>query len=350
LGEKASNIKDLQQNGITNSDSATALVKQTRAANTLQESFAENGEAVAAPAAGADAARAARGALASVRSAETFDESLGRVAGIIGCAPENIPWGPLEKRVGSLCVSLARRYRPATVAVTLAMVRSVYKRMWLQGALSRDRYERLLEAAKAPRGSRLLAGRALELEELAALQKWAAELPGARGALLRALFALLLGAGLRAEEAAGAPVDAWQDDHVRVVGKGNKERTVPVGDGEAAAMSAWLATRKELRPRTPWLFIRLNPGGRLVSSEERINEQWIGRACDEAARGAGLKHFRPHDLRRTFATQLLDAGVDLVTVQRLMGHEDPKTTAQYDRRQANADATARRRVTLWGTP
>jgi site-specific recombinase XerD len=351
LGEKLNNINELH---ATPTSTAIELVEHDPSSAALERSkasFAPVGETLATPAAGADAVREARGALASPRSQQTFDESLGRVAKIIGCAPGSIPWGPLEKRVGSLCVSLSRRYRPATVAVTLSMVRAVYEKLWLQGAISQDRYARFLKAAKAPRGSRLLAGRALELGELTALQTWTAGLPGARGALFRGLFAALLGAGLRAEEAAGAPVDAWQDDHVRIVGKGNKERTVPVGEGETAAVGAWLEARRALKPRVPWLFVRINviEGVQVAPHDvERLNEQWIARACAEAARGTGLKHFTPHDLRRTFATQLLDAGVDLVTVQRLMGHEDPKTTARYDRRQAKDDAAARRRVTLWG--
>jgi len=65
------------------------------------------------------------------------------------------------------------------------------------------------------------------------------------------------------------------------------------------------------------------------------------------AEAAGVASFTPHDLRRTFCTRLLDAGVDLAMAQRLMSHSDPKTTEKYDRRGAQKMARVRKGVEIW---
>jgi len=319
-------------------------------------------------------AEAAFDSLYSVRSQETYREGLKRALSCLNPdaakAPEGwrqYPWHQLEYTdIAFIAGELAKRYRRATVAVTLSALRSVWKHAWKLGYVDWDTCERM-RSVKTPRGSSLAAGRMLAGDEVAALRRWAGGLEGPQGALVRACFALMIGAGLRAEEICTAPVEAWGLDDaaggvaggagaagdvaggvagaVRVVGKGRKEREVPVGASETACLAAWLKARAELAAdarRRPWLFLRLEGKKRY----EPLNSQWLGRLCADAAKGAGLKPFTPHDCRRTFASACLDV-MDLATVQRLMGHESPRTTARYDRRQASADAVARRKVTLW---
>jgi site-specific recombinase XerD len=297
------------------------------------------------------AAEAAFDALYSSRSQETLREGLKRALKCLGVdvdkEPEgwrSYPWGSLEyPDVAFIGGELVKRYRRATVAVTLSALRSVFKHAWKLGCINRERYE-LLRSVETPRGSSLAAGRSLTSEELSKLRAWSQGLAGAYGALVRGCFALMIGAGLRAEEVCCAPVEAWDAEGVvRVVGKGRKEREVPVGASESACLGAWLEARAALKVKRPWLFVRLE--GR--KGLEALNSQWLGRLCAAAAAGAGVKSFTPHDCRRTYCTFLLEAGLDLATVQRLMGHESPRTTARYDRRQVDADARARRAVTLW---
>jgi site-specific recombinase XerD len=64
----------------------------------------------------------------------------------------------------------------------------------------------------------------------------------------------------------------------------------------------------------------------------RMTDQAVYLALRKRARQARVKEFSPHDLRRTFASEMLDAGADIATVQKMMGHADPSTTARYDRR------------------
>jgi integrase len=78
------------------------------------------------------------------------------------------------------------------------------------------------------------------------------------------------------------------------------------------------------------LFLSINKGGRVLGAG--ISDAAVYDLVAKRAKAAGVKRFSPHDLRRTFAGDLLDAGADIATVQRIMGHSDSNTTAGYDRR------------------
>src|SRR5581483_3220052 len=144
-----------------------------------------------------------------------------------------------------------------------------------------------------------------------------------------ALLELLYGCGLRVSEAVGlrgAQLRLEGDaGFVTVVGKGGKERVVPLGRAARAALGRYLA---EERPRllggrpSPWLFVRV--GGRPLS------RQTVWKLVRRRAAGAGLAPgVSPHTLRHTFATHLLAGGADLRVVQTLLGHADIGTTQIY---------------------
>lgn len=137
----------------------------------------------------------------------------------------------------------------------------------------------------------------------------------------RAILELLYATGLRVGELCGldqADLDRFQGT-VRVLGKGNKERIVPVGDQALKALDAYLAVRAAgNRP----LFQNLRGGRLSVRSVRRIVT-----AC---ARSAGIaRPVSPHSLRHTFATHMLDGGADLRLVQDLLGHSRLSTTQKY---------------------
>ncbi|MCW3473700.1 tyrosine recombinase XerC [Limobrevibacterium gyesilva] len=140
-----------------------------------------------------------------------------------------------------------------------------------------------------------------------------------------ALFSLLYGSGLRIAEAlalnvADAPLPG-SDAMLRVIGKGAKERIVPVLPAVRSAIAAWLRHHPDRQPGAP-LFLgargeRLNPGvaQRTLRNFRRLN---------------GLpEHATPHALRHSFATHLLAAGADLRSIQDLLGHASLSTTQRY---------------------
>src|SRR5262249_49275587 len=136
-----------------------------------------------------------------------------------------------------------------------------------------------------------------------------------------AVLELLYATGLRVAECCGLDrddVDRRQGT-VRVMGKGAKERVVPVGDEALHAVDTWLAARGEARGP---LFTNAR-GGRLTTRS-------VHRIVKRRARAAGIdRRVTPHTLRHTFATHMLGEGADLRLIQELLGHSRLSTTPPY---------------------
>ena len=210
----------------------------------------------------------------------------------------------------------------ATRARHLSAVRSFFR--WLARRhgvsnpqvrlLATPRAKRPLPRALTPNDARAVAGDIGEMSDSPATQ--------ARDA---ALFTLLYGCGLRIAEAlsltvAAAPREGG-DAPLRVVGKGSKERLVPVLPVVRQAVSAWLRLHPRPDPAAP-LFLGVR-GGRLDPAVAQRTLRGFRRLC-------GLpEHATPHALRHSFATHLLAGGADLRSIQDLLGHASLSTTQRY---------------------
>ena len=143
----------------------------------------------------------------------------------------------------------------------------------------------------------------------------------------RAIFELLYGSGLRVSELVVLNVDQIvnMERLLRVMGKGGKERLVPVGGKAREALTAYLDNGRDHLDKkhdTPALFLN-QQGGRLTTrGVEYVLEQYI-------QKGAMHYHISPHGFRHSFATHLLDNGADLRVIQELLGHESLSTTQVY---------------------
>ena len=144
----------------------------------------------------------------------------------------------------------------------------------------------------------------------------------------RAIFETLYSCGIRVSELVGLNVfDVdFTESAIRVLGKGNKERIVPIGRKALAAIRAY---RKAVQQKwgistnhnTP-VFLNKNKG--------RLTARSVARILDNLATACGLlKPVSPHTMRHTFATHMLDAGADLRIVQELLGHKSLSTTQKY---------------------
>ncbi|MCI0336176.1 MAG: tyrosine recombinase XerC [Acidobacteria bacterium] len=147
----------------------------------------------------------------------------------------------------------------------------------------------------------------------------------------RAILELLYASGLRVSELVNLNLHDidFNNQNVRVKGKGRKERMVPFGDHAKRALQDYLGVRGELlveadTEKVDPLAVFMNYQG------TRITTRSVGRMIDKYVKQcADLHHISPHSLRHSFATHLLDAGADLRTIQELLGHARLSTTQQY---------------------
>jgi site-specific recombinase XerD len=207
-----------------------------------------------------------------------------------------------------------RRLAPATVARKLAAVRA-FLRFTLGAA-------RVPDARLAPRRPRRLPQAPKREEVDAELERLRGD--GPLAIRNRALAELVYSAGLRSREAVDldlADVD-FDGEAVRVLGKGGKERVVPLGEEAAYWVGRWLQVRPQLA----------------TGAENALFISARGRRLDTSTLRRLLPH--PHRLRHAFATHLLEGGADLRTIQELLGHSSLSTTQVY----SHVDGRRLRRV------
>ncbi|MDD3236959.1 MAG: site-specific tyrosine recombinase XerD [Candidatus Gastranaerophilales bacterium] len=142
----------------------------------------------------------------------------------------------------------------------------------------------------------------------------------------RAIFELLYAAGLRVSELVNIklPNIDLRSDFVRCVGKGSKERIVPIGHRAQIAVNKYLKERELylLKNKTTSNYLFINQKGKKITRQDvYVIIQKLGNSID--------KHISPHTLRHSFATHLLENGADLRVVQELLGHSDVSTTQLY---------------------
>lgn len=236
-----------------------------------------------------------------------------------------------------------KRYSPATANRMLSALRRVLKEAWRLGEMSNEDAARAADL-KAIKGDRLPAGRAITPGELRAMLEACSRDPGAIGRRDAALVAVAYCTGCRREELARLTLGDYTpvDGSLRALGKGNKERLVYLEAGATAALADWLTLRGDAPGA---LFCAITKGGRVTLRS--MTAQAVYSILLERAQQAGVSDLSPHDFRRTFISDLLDAGEDLATVQRLAGHSSPVTTARYDRR---GEAAKRRAVARLSVP
>jgi integrase/recombinase XerD len=212
---------------------------------------------------------------------------------------------------------------PTSLRRRAAAIRGFYRFAFGEGLLDVDVAAHL----DLPKMPRLLPDTltATEVEQL---------LAAAAGAGLRdaALLELLYAAGLRISEALRLDLEdlSFEGQFVRVIGKGDRERLVPVGEVALVALRAWLdGPRQELIAAHHVAPVRGGPVF-LGDRGRRLARQQAWAAVGRAANAAGIRaHVSPHTLRHSFATHLLEGGADLRIVQEMLGHASISTTQLY---------------------
>ncbi len=272
-------------------------------------------------------------ALASARLAprtvEAYRRDLAHVEAWLGGSPARAS----EEQLAAYVASLRADGRAATtVARRIAAIRAFYRHQILLGT----RMDNPAAELELPKRRRTLP-RTLSPGEAERLIEAAAG-TAPRALRDRALVELLYGAGLRVGEVVALDRSSIELERrlVRCVGKGSKERIVPVGREAAEALRRYLARGRPYldRRHRPELFLNARGGGLTRAGVFLI----LRRLAAKAGLEPGRVH--PHLLRHSFATHLLEGGADLRSVQEMLGHADLSTTELYthvsDRRRREA--------------
>ena len=222
-------------------------------------------------------------------------------------------------------------YAKATVNKHLVALRRVLEEAFRLGLYTdyNDYYRaagvRSLRVESLPRG-RSLAMQELEQLVSACQSDHANPHLGVRDT---AIIALMYACGLRRQETVDlnlADLDL-ENQKIRILGKGSKQRFVYLSQDALPAIEAWLHIRgRQLGP----LFTRIGKAGKV--SLKRLSAQAVYYILKTRQKEAGVASFSPHDLRRTTITDMLEADIDVLTVSAIAGHVSADTTRRYDKR------------------
>ena len=232
-----------------------------------------------------------------------------------GLEPSQVTSGDILDYLAS-CESLSKRSQSRL----LSSLRSFFDWLVLEG----DRKDNPCDAVDSPKLGRYLP-EVLSVEEVSAIMD-SVDVSTWNGTRDRAILEVLYGCGLRVSEAAGLKISELflDEGFVRVVGKGDKERIVPIGEMAVAALRNYLAARPEPASRQYDDILFLNKFGKGISRVSLFN------MVKKQAMASGIaKEISPHTFRHSFATHLIENGADLRVVQEMLGHESILTTEIY---------------------
>jgi integrase len=281
-------------------------------------------------------------------SRRTMTNALDTMAGLLTqnrCNMQTLDWSGLRyQHTTALRTLLADLYAPATANKMLAALRGVLQEAWRLGKMSAEEYRRAADLPSV-RGSTLPRGRAISKGELTRLFAACSKDRSSAGRRDAAILAVLYNCGLRRSELVDLDLSDYDVAEAALTvrsGKGRKARISYTTEVSQKAIEEWLGARGVSDGP---LFTPINKSGKVAL--RRLSDQAVRKLLLKRAAEAGVSHFSPHDLRRTMIGDLLDAGADISTVQRLAGHANVTTTARYDRR---GEAAKRKAANLLEVP
>lgn len=268
--------------------------------------------------------------LRSTSSKKTMTSFLNKVALLLGY--ENLlqaPWHELRRHhVQAIIAKLSEQgLSPATINTYLSAIKGIALEAWTSGLITAHDHA-MIKGVKSLRGKRVRHGKALSQENVQKLLN--IDLRSPIGVRNLAILSLMIGCGLRRAEVVSINVGDLDRENGRIVirGKGDKERVLYVPRGVIVSIQRWVDLA-QLSADSP-LFTRILRHD--VITTRRLSSQAIYFLIKQQQERLALPDISPHDLRRTFATMLLEQGEDLITVKDAMGHSSVDTTQTYDMR------------------
>jgi len=220
---------------------------------------------------------------------------------------------------------IEKKRSPKTVNGYLSAMKGVAKSLRDAEIISDDELKKVIRI-KSKKGSHKSKGRSLTVDELNKLIDLCLYKDNPKAQRDAVMMTLLYGAGLRRSEIINLQISDYEEStgRIRIIGKGNKARKVMLNERARDMLRNWLELKNYNKGA---LFVRINKGGNIT--KEPISGQAVYNMVVERYKEAGLNRLSPHDLRHSFATNLLLNGTGIKIIQELMGHEDIQTTSIY---------------------
>lgn len=221
-------------------------------------------------------------------------------------------------------ILIDKNLKATSINCYISTIKSVCRESWRLNIISTDTYMRINDV-KNVKGKSAPSGKALSIDEL----KTVINFKSTNNKDIRdsAIIAIGYGAGLRSFELAKIKLQDLTGNMITIIGKGRIERPVYLPDSAMKKLAKWLLIRGK---KNGSLFKAIQKGGEILT--KGIATRTIGDLIDKRCVNTNTERFTPHDLRRSFATNLLSSGVDIFLVQKLMRHSNVNTTKIYDKR------------------
>lgn len=225
------------------------------------------------------------------------------------------------KLINDYVSTLHKKNSKSSISRKISTLRSFYSYLLKRGIISKNP-AKFIDTPKTQTKLPVF----LSVDEIFKLVDTKSKGKGNKTLLLRdkAILELLYSSGLRVSEIADAKLSNLQmsDSILKVTGKGNKERVIPIGSKAIEAIKEYLEARETLKPESENIF--LNSKGKAITTRS------ISRIVKKYSLQSGIyKNVSPHVLRHTFATHLLGGGADLRSIQKMLGHSNLSTTQRY---------------------
>ena len=265
----------------------------------------------------------------SRRSQKHALDVVARLLGANDCLTLN--WGALRyQHTAAVRSAIIERYAPATANKILCALRKTIKNAWRLGQIPSEEYYRAVDI-EGVSNITLPAGRELSAGEISALFQNCEDDPNSViGARDSAMIAIAYGCGARRAEIMSISIVDYNPENNELIilhGKRNKPRIAHVVSGGDKLLRRWISIRgNEPGP----LFCPVTKTGRIIIRSMTSQAFYV--MLQRRAAKANINDFTPHDLRRSFVSNLLEAGADIATVAKMAGHSSIQTTVRYDRR------------------
>ena len=277
--------------------------------------------------------------LSTEKSRRTAVECLRRVARALGVqkgprdydAWRRVPWTALTyAETNMVRTQLVANTKPATARLTVTVLRQVLHQAFQLRLIGADQCMRAMKLAPI-KGQSARPGRELKAEDMKQLEQHFETLEEPYRQMVRALFAVGIGGGLRRAELAHLLVAGVESDTLRFIGKGQKDAVQRLEPWAHVVLGEWLAARQAAGYTAATVFLRYDRAGEVLMDApmdpgqvwELVRAQW---------KAAGIKKISPHDLRRTFGTRIFREKNDPIVAKAAMRHAKLSTTELYDRR------------------